>query len=244
MDRRRRRAGGRALPARVGGERPARRRSGHEQRDAAGRRRSRGRARARSSIRHRPQPAGCPVPAGIPRWSDARGHWPVRTVPVRAGTGSGRREAPVLPSAADHPRRGASMTSIVDAVAVPLHVGIGHRGPSRQALRPGLRRDPRRVHPGRSRGPRRLRVGDDDRPRHGPRRDLDEGRLRRRPHDRPRDRSRHRLHEGRVRLRLPDLRHARLDQGAVVRHRPGRRRGARGARGRRPLTSWAPATRG
>ena len=36
------------------------------------------------------------------------------------------------------------------------------------------------------------------------------------PHDRPRDRPRHRLHEGRVRLRLPDLRHARLDQGAVA----------------------------
>ena len=49
----------------------------------------------------------------------------------------------------------------------------------------------------------------------------------------------------RLRLRLPDLRHARLGQGAVARHRAGRRRGARGPRRRRaPRSSSAPATRG
>ncbi len=52
--------------------------------------------------------------------------------------------------------------------------------------------------------------------------------LRRLPERRPRHRPRHRLHEGRLRLRLPDLRHARVGQGAVGRHRDGRRRGARG----------------
>ena len=36
----------------------------------------------------------------------------------------------------------------------------------------------------------------------------------------------------RLRLRLPDLRHARLGQGAVAGHRPGRRRGPRGPRRR------------
>ena len=56
--------------------------------------------------------------------------------------------------------------------------------------------------------------------------------LRRLPGDRPRHRPRHRLHAGRLRLRLPDLRHARLGQGAVAGHRPGRRRGARGPRRR------------
>ena len=129
-------------------------------------------------------------------------------------------------------------------VALPVHVRVRHRGPSRQALRPGLGRDPRRLHPGRSRG----RVACESattRARDGPRRDLHEGRLRRRPDDRPRDRPGHRLHEGRVRLRLPDLRHARLDQGAVVGHRPGRRRGARGpGRRRAGPRARAPATRG
>ena len=67
--------------------------------------------------------------------------------------------------------------------------------------------------------------------------------LHRHPGSRPRHRPRHRLHPGRLRLRLPDLRHADLGQGAVARHRAGRRLGARGprrrgihvrARGRRP----------
>ena len=49
----------------------------------------------------------------------------------------------------------------------------------------------------------------------------------------------------RLRLRLPDLRHARLGQGAVAGHRPGRRLGARGPRRRgRRRSSSAPATRG
>ena len=50
---------------------------------------------------------------------------------------------------------------------------------------------------------------------------------------RSRHRPRHRLHESRVRLRLHDLRHDRVRPRAVARHRPGRRRGARGPRGRR-----------
>ena len=56
--------------------------------------------------------------------------------------------------------------------------------------------------------------------------------VRRLPDGRPRHRPRHRLHAGGLRLRLPDLRHAGLGQGAVARHRPGRRRRARGPRRR------------
>ena len=69
--------------------------------------------------------------------------------------------------------------------------------------------------------------------------------LHRLPGRRPRHRPRHRLHPGRLRLRLPDLRHARLGQGAVAGHRPGRRLGARGPRRRGVArSSSAPATRG
>ncbi len=115
--------------------------------------------------------------------------------------------------------------------AVPVHVRIGDRGPPGQALRPGLGRRPRRVPAPGSVLPRRMRGGHHDRHRHGPRRDHDQGRVRGRRGDRSRDREGDRLHEGRVRLRLPDLRHAGLDQGAVVGHRPGRGFGARGPRG-------------
>ena len=86
-----------------------------------------------------------------------------------------------------------------------------------------IREDPER--------PGRLRDGDHDRPRPGPRRDHDHD-LHRLPGGRPRHRPRHRLHPRRLRLRLPDLRHARLGQGAVARHRAGRRLGARGPRRR------------
>ena len=125
---------------------------------------------------------------------------------------------------------------------LPVHLRIGHRGPSGQDVRPGLRRHPGRDHPRGPERPGRLRDGDDDGPGHGPRRDLDDH-LHRHPGGRPRHGPRHRLHPGRLRLRLPDLRHADLGQGAVARHRPGRRFGARGprrrgihvrARGRRP----------
>ena len=69
--------------------------------------------------------------------------------------------------------------------------------------------------------------------------------LHRHPGRRPRHRPRHRLHPGRLRLRLPDLRHADLGQGAVARHRPGRRlRRSRSAMTRRRRSSSAPATRG
>ena len=81
--------------------------------------------------------------------------------------------------------------------------------------------------------PRGVRDRHDDRPRHGPGRDLDDH-LRRLPVDRPRHRPRHRLHPRRLRLRLPDLRHAGVGQGAVAGHRPGRRFRARGPRRRGP----------
>ena len=123
--------------------------------------------------------------------------------------------------------------SIVDAAAVPVHVRIGDRGPPGQDVRPDLRRHPRRDHQRRPQRARRLRDGHDDRPRAGPRRDHD-AHLRRLPGDRPRHGPRHRLHPGRLRLRLPDLRHARLGQGPVAGHRPGRRRRARGPRRRGP----------
>ena len=127
---------------------------------------------------------------------------------------------------------------------VPVHLRIGHRGPSGQDVRPGLRRHPGRDHPRGPERPRRLRDRDDDGPRHGPRRDLDDD-LHRHPGRRPRHRPRHRLHPGRLRLRLPDLRHADLGQGAVARHRAGRRlRRSRSATTRRPRSSSGPATRG
>ena len=60
--------------------------------------------------------------------------------------------------------------------------------------------------------------------------------LRRLPAGRPRHRPDIGYTQRRLRLRLPDLRHARLGQGAVAGHRPGRRRGARGPRRRRAAT--------
>ena len=111
----------------------------------------------------------------------------------------------------EHPRR----------ARVPVHVGVGHRRPSRQDVRPDLGRHPRQ-HPRRRRQrPRRLRDRDDHRPRARVRRDHDVA-VRRVPERRPRHGPRHRLHEGRVRLRLPDLRHDRVGQGAEPRHRAGR----------------------
>ena len=78
--------------------------------------------------------------------------------------------------------------------------------------------------------PRRLRDGHHDGPGHGPRRDHHE-RLRRLPGRRPRDTVKDIGYTTcGLRLRLPDLRHARVRQGAVAGHRPGRGRGARGAR--------------
>ena len=133
-------------------------------------------------------------------------------------------------------RRGAGRASLPDHEhrrrrALPVHLRIGDRGPSRQDVRPGLRRHPRRDHPRGPERPGRVRDGDHDRPGHGPRRDHDDD-LHRHPGGRPRHGPRHRLHPGRLRLRLPDLRHADLGQGAVARHRPGRRRRARGPRRR------------
>ena len=120
------------------------------------------------------------------------------------------------------------MTSIVDAPQYLFTSESVTEGHPDKLCDQVSRRDPRRDHPGRPRGPRRLRDGDDDRAsswssaRSRPRRYVDF------QHGRPRDGPRHRLHAGRLRLRLPDLRHARLDQGAVARHRAGRRRRARG----------------
>ena len=142
--------------------------------------------------------------------------WPDRSPVVESGEVRGARSRPSR-EPDEHRRRRA----------LPVHLRVGHRRPPGQDVRPDLGRHPRRDPP---RGPeraRRLRDRDDHRPRARPRRDLDHD-LRRLPERRPRHRPRHRLHEGRVRLRLPDLRHARVGQGAVGRHRDGRRRGARG----------------
>ena len=123
--------------------------------------------------------------------------------------------------------------------AVSLHVRVRHRGAPGQALRPGFGRHPRRPDPAGPPRPRRVRGRDDHRTRPGARRDHDERRVRRHPVGRPRDGPRDRLHARRVRLRLPDLRDPRLDQGAVVRHRAGRRRGARSPRRGRPRQARA-----
>ena len=143
---------------------------------------------------------------------------PRTSVPVRP-------DRAVLPFAADEHRRRR---------AIPVHLRIGHRGPPRQDVRPDLGRHPGRDHPRRPGRARRLRDRDDDRPRPRPRRDLD-AHLRRLPVDRPRHGPRHRLHAGGLRLRLPDVRDARVGQGPVAGHRPGRRRRARGARRRRAI---------
>ena len=126
------------------------------------------------------------------------------------------------------------MTSIVDADPLSLHLGIGHRGPSGQDVRPDL------ATPSWTPSSRRIpnaRVACETATTTGLVMVLGEittRDLRRLPGGRPRHRPGHRLHPRRVRLRLPDLRHARVRQGAVAGHRAGRRRGARGARRRAP----------
>ena len=144
--------------------------------------------------------------------------------------GNDSAAGPLVPSGMTS--EGAGMTSIVDApqyLFTSESVTEGHPDKlcdqvSDAILDAIIREDPER--------PRRLRDGDHDRPRHRPRRDHDDD-LRRLPAGRPRDGPRHRLHARRLRLRLRDLRHARLDQGAVAGHRAGRRRGARGPRRQR-----------
>ena len=135
-----------------------------------------------------------------------------------------------LPESHEHPRR----------ARVPVHVGVGHRRPPRQDVRPDLGRHPRRDPADDPDAPRRLRDGHDDRARACVvRRDHDrrEGRV---PEGRPRRRSATSATPRRERLRLPDLRHDRVGQGAVARHRPGRRRAEDAGRTART----APATRG
>ena len=115
---------------------------------------------------------------------------------------------------------------------VPLHLRVGHRGPSRQDRRSDLGRRPRRRAHGRPARARRLRDADHDRPRRRRRRDHDRD-LRRHPAARPQDDRRDRLHAREVRLRRGHLRRDRRARRAVARHRAGRRRVVRGARARR-----------
>ncbi len=127
---------------------------------------------------------------------------------------------------------------------VSLHIGVGHRGPSRQDVRPDLGRGRRRDHrPGGRAGRRRLLHGQGERG--GPgicplrcrdvhhdgtdrgRRRGTHARLRRHPCSRPQDSEGHRLHRCPIRLRLRDLRRSDRDPRAERRHRVGRRRLAR-----------------
>ncbi len=117
-----------------------------------------------------------------------------------------------------------------DEPRVPVLLGIGHRGSSRQARRPDLRRGPRRHPGGRPERPRRVRDARHDRPRHGRRRDHDLG-VHRHPGRRPQDDHRDRVHGRELRHRRRHLRRGHLDPGAVGGHRPGRRRRARASGG-------------
>ena len=167
-----------AAPSRVGHARPASEASHRSVR--AGPSDGGARGPARSESRHRSVPA-----CGTVRWR-GDGHGPERAfvhpmVPHRDRSATrtpavtrtsrpiGAAGSACYPSAVPAP--GVLMTSIIDAAAVPLHVRIGHRGPSRQDVRPDLGRHPRRHHGRGPAGPRRLRDGDDDRPRPGPGRD-------------------------------------------------------------------------
>ena len=122
-----------------------------------------------------------------------------------------------------------------------VHVRVGHRGSSRQGVRPDIRRGARR-HPGQGdragrrrlrgsqRAARRSRAGarglrDHGHHRHGHRhrRDPHAG-LRRRARHRARGAARHRLRPREVRLRLRHLRRAERHPRPEPRHRAGRRR--------------------
>ena len=117
-----------------------------------------------------------------------------------------------------------------------VHVRVRHRRSPGQALRPGVRRDPRR-HP--DAGParaRRVRVAREDR--HGRRRRRDhDDRAHRLPADRARDGAGDRLHRLGDGLRRRHLRRAHRGRAAEPGHRAGRERGRRPAQGagrRRP----------
>ena len=127
---------------------------------------------------------------------------------------------------------------------LPVHVRVGHRRPPGQDVRPDLGR-----HPGRD---PRARIPTPASPAR---------RRRRRAWCWSSARSRPTTYvdfQAVVRDTVRDIGYTRADygfdyqtcgtlvvgQGAVAGHRPGRGRGARGARRRRRRTSWAPATRG
>ena len=118
-----------------------------------------------------------------------------------------------------------------DCCAPPLHERIRDRGPPGQDLRPDQRQHPRCDARRGPEGARRRRDARD----HGPRARRGRGHdlgLRRHPDDRAREDRLDRLRLVAQGLRRPLVRRRDLDRRAVARHRPGRRHGPRGARGR------------